>query len=218
MARRSTHTLVACLVAAAVAACGWDGASPSPPPTERPTDAPAATPSMGPGGPLEAIGPVGRGTYETPEGFEPWFSFVLRADDWRTIVVDELGFNLVTPNAARMEALIGAARPVAATLDDFDAELAAAGLLDGTAIVEELAVDGVPARSYSVELDEATDGFRMTTTGGEVVTSFGGPLPQNRFVYVAHPDGAVVLVFAGTGEDAEPRFAFDQLVASIDFR
>lgn len=218
MARRPMLSFASCLVALAVGACGGDGSSPGLQPTESPAPVPVATPSMLPGGPLEGIGPLARATYETPEGFEPRFSFTVRSDDWRTLVVDELGFNLVTPNASRMAALIGTARPVAASLDAFEAELAAAGLLGGAAIVEDLALDGVPARSFSVVLAEPRDGFRITTAAGEAVTSFGGPLPQNRFVYVAHPDGAVVLVFAGTGEDAEPRFVFDQLVASVAFR
>ena len=214
-------SVLAVVIASALVAAACGGvASPSPEPTQRPTVAPIATPSKIPAGPLSEVGPVGRATYETPVGFVPGFTFDIRADGWRSIVPpDEFGFDLATPNAARMTALIGVAKPVATTVDAFAAELTAGGLLDGAETVEDLAVDGVAARSFSIRREEPVDAFRMLTANGEVVTSFGGGLPENRFVFVAHPDGAfVVLLSLAPDGDVENRFALDALVQSIAFR
>jgi hypothetical protein len=173
-----------------------------------------------PAGPLSGVGLLGRARYETPAGFAPVFTFDVRGDGWRSIVEPgESGFNLATPNAARMRALIGVARPVATTADAFAAELAAGGLFDGTEIVEDVSIDGVAARSYSIDRDTPADAFRIVTAAGEVVTSFGGGLPENRFIFVGHPDGPFVVILSlAPDADVEARYVFDALVGSIAFR
>ena len=214
MARALTGSLVLVL---ALATCGGEAASPTPSPTERPT---AAPPAMMPAGPLSGMGPLGRATYATPSLFVPAFAFDVRADGWRSIVEpDEFGFTLATPNAARLRALIGVAKPVATTADAFADELAASGLLDGTEIVEDVSLDGVAARSFAIDRDTPADAFRIVTANGEVLTSFGGPLPENRFIFVAHPDGPFVVILSlAPDADVEARFVFDALIGSIAFR
>jgi hypothetical protein len=210
----------ALLLAVALAACGGDAGSPAPSPTDRPTTAPAATPATMPAGPMSGVGLLGRATYETPPGFVPVFTFDVRGDGWRSIVEpDEFGFGLATPSAARMQALIGVARPVAATADAFADELGASGLLDGSEIVEDVSLDGVASRSFAIDRDTPADAFRIVTANGEVLTSFGGPLPKNRFIFVAHPDGPFVVILSlAPDADVEARFVFDALVGSIAFR
>jgi len=217
IARALTDSL---LLVLALAACGGDAGSPAPSPTERPTAAPAATPATMPAGPLSGVGLLGRATYETPSGFVPVFTFDVRGDGWRSIVEpDEFGFDLATPNAARMRALIGVATPVATTADAFAAELAASGLLDGTEIVGDVSLDGVAARSFTIDRDTPADAFRIVTANGEVLTSFGGGLPENRFIFVGHPDGPFVVILSlAPDADVEARFVFDALVGSIAFR
>jgi hypothetical protein len=46
-------------------------------------------------------------------------------------------------------------------------------------------IDGLAARSYAIDPDEALDAFLVVTASGEVATSFGGPVPEIRF-NVAH--------------------------------
>ena len=208
------------LLALALAACGGDVGSPVPSPTDRPTAALAATPATMPAGPLSGVGLLGQATYATPSGFVPAFTFEVRADGWRSIVEpDEFGFDLATPSAARMRALIGVARPVAATADAFADELAASGLLDGTEIVEDVSLDGVAARSFAIDRDTPADAFRIVTANGEVLTSFGGGLPENRLIFVGHPDGPFVVILSlAPDADVEARFVFEALVGSIAFR
>lgn len=208
------------LVGLLVAGCGSAGPTVDPEPTPKATVGPIATQSPVPGGPLAVDGPVGRGSHATPAGFAPAFSFDLRADGWRAIGgPDEFGFDLVTPTVARIEALLAVVKPVAAGIDAFDAELETAGLLTSDATVEDATVAGIAARSYVLVLPVAAPGFRILGPDGEIETSFGGELSENRFVYVAHPEApfVVLLSLAPTGEP-ENRFVFQALVDSIAFR
>ena len=206
-------------VAALVAGCGSPAVSPTPEPTERPTTAPIATPTTMAGGPLSGEGPLGRATYSTPAGFSPTFTFDLRADGWRSIVnPDEFGFVLATPNALNSDALIGVVTPTATTIEQFSGELEHTGFLDGTQTVADVTIDGIPARSFSITRTAPNDAFTIHTPNGIVETSFGGELPDNRFLYVAHPEKPFVLLLNATADaDVEIRFVFDALVDSIDF-
>jgi hypothetical protein len=57
------------------------------------------------------------------------------------------------------------------------------------------------------------------TADGEVLTSFGGGLPENRFIFVGHPDGPFVVILSlAPDADVEARYVFDALVGSIAFR
>jgi hypothetical protein len=207
------------LAAVLLAACGGPAASPSPEPTERPTTAPIATPTTMAGGPLSGEGPLGRATYATPAAFKPTFTFDLRADGWRSIVnPDEFGFVLATPNALNPEALIGVVTPTATTIEQFSGELGHTGFLDGSQSVADVTIDGIPVRSFSITRMEPNDAFTIHTPNCIVETSFGGELPDNRILYVAHPDKPFVLLLnARADADVEIRFIFDALVDSIDF-
>jgi hypothetical protein len=209
--------LVTCLL---VGACGGDVASPSPVPTARPKPAPTATATASPGGPISEIGRLVRATWETPLDFIPRFTFDLRGDGWQLITApDAYGFVLAEPSAFSPEALMGALRPVATSIDAFVAEVTAGGLFDGAETSSNVTIDGVPARSFSVTLSTPADAFRALNAAGDVMTSFGGDLPENRLVFVAHPDGAfVILLSLASDASVEPRFVFDALLSSIQFR
>jgi hypothetical protein len=216
--RRSPVAASLLCVALASVACGGEVASPSPGPTE-PAATPAATPATLPAGPLAGVGPIGQATYGTPAGFVPAFAFDIRADGWRSIVEpSELGFDLATPNAARIKALIGLAKPVADSIDTFSGELGVNGLLDGSEVVEDIEVDGFRARTILLARSDPSDAFRIRGPDGEVTVGIGEPLPENLFVFVEHPDGPFVLLLSlASGADVERRFVFDALIGSIAF-
>ena len=207
-------------VATLVAACGSPVASPTPERTEQATTAPIATPTTMAGGPITGLGPLGRATYETPAPFAPVFAFDIRADGWRSITEpDEFGFVLATPNAVNPEALMGVVTPTATTIEQFSGEMANTGFLDGTETVADVTIDGIAARSISIRRTTPNEAFTIHSPNGIVETSFGGELSDNRFVYVAHPDGPfVVLLNMAADGDVEVRFVFDTLVDSIAFR
>jgi hypothetical protein len=217
---RSAAGVVAALCAALVAACGSSAPSPTLEPTERPTTAPVATPSTMPGGPISGLGPLGRATYETPAAFGPAFSFDIRAEGWRSIVEpDEFGLVLGTPNAVSPLAFIGILTPTATTIEKFAEEMVHTEFLDGTETTAEVAIDGIPARAFSIHREAANDAFTIHSANGIVETAFGGDLSDNRFVYVAHPERPFVIVLSATPDaDVEVRFVFDALVDSIHFR
>ena len=206
-------------IAALAGACSSPAASPTSEPTERPSSGPIATPTTIPGGPLSGLGPLGRATYETPAAFAPTFAFDIRAEGWRSITEpDEFGFVLATPNGVQPTAFIGLVKPTATTIEQFTGEMGNTGFLDGTENVADRTIDGIAARSFSITRATSSDAFTIHTADGIVETSFGGDLPDNRFVYVAHPNGPfVVLLNAATDADVEISFVFDALMESIDF-
>ncbi|HEX4897641.1 MAG TPA: hypothetical protein VFV53_04710, partial [Candidatus Limnocylindrales bacterium] len=72
---------------------------------------------------------------------------------------------------------------------------------------------------FSIDRDTPADAFRIVTAAGEVLTSFGGVLPENRFIFVGHPDGPFVVILSlAPDADVEARYVFDALVGSIAFR
>ncbi len=221
---RTGPRVVALLSCLLVGACGGDEAHPSPVPTARPTPAPTVTsttkPTTSAGGPLSEVGQLARATWETPADFVPRFTFDLRADGWQLITApDAYGFVLAEPNAFNPDALLGVLKPVATSIDAFAAEVTAAGLFNGSETSSDMTIDGVPGRSFSVTRSTPADAFRAQNAAGDVMTSFGGDLPENRLVFVAHPDGAfVILLSLASDASVEPRFVFEALLSSIQFR
>lgn len=219
------RTLAGAALALLVLACGSAPITPEPTPTERPTIAPIATATSLPAGPLTGTGPLGRAVYETPVGFAPAFSFDLRSDAWQSATEpDPFGFVLVTPFLARAHAIIGLARPAAATVAAFEQELSDHGLLVAgpsgpAAVVADLSVGGVPARSFAVNRAASVDAFSLLNSDGQNVTAVGGPLAENRVVYVSTPDGPFLLLLSLDGDGAAAaRFVFDSLLTSLTLR
>lgn len=208
-----------------IAACGQVPLTPAPSPTDRPTIEALATATGLEAGPLSEVGPLARATYETPAGFAPSFSFDIRSDAWRSATQpDAYGFVLVTPNLARAHAIIGLARPAAATVGAFEQELAdhgvlAAGPAGPAASVIDLSVGGAVARSFSLTRSTSLDAFSILNPTGENLTAIGGPLAENRIIYVTTADGPFLLLLNLDGEGAaETRFVFESLLSSLAFR
>ena len=223
--RSVLRALAAPGLALLIVACGQAPATPAPSPTEQPTIEPLATATTLEAGPLSGVGPLDRATYETPVGFAPAFSFDMRSDAWRSATEpDAYGFVLVTPNLARSHAIIGLARPVAATAGAFEQELAGHGLLaDGpagpAASVIDLSVGGAAARSFSMTRATSIDAFSILNPTGQNLTAIGGPQAENRIVYVTTPDGPFLLLLSlDTEGSAETQFVFESLLSSLAFR
>ena len=221
---RAVAVLSLCLVPL-IAGCGRAPTTPAPSPTEQPTIAPLATATSLDAGPLSGVGPLGRATYETAAGFAPPFSFDMRSDAWRSATEpDPYGFVLVTPNLARAHAIIGLARPVAATVGDFEQELADHGLLNAgaagpAASVIDLSVGGAAARAFSLTRSTSMDAFSILNPTGQNLTAVGGPLSENRIVYVTTPDGPFLLLLSLDGDgSAQSHFVFESLLSSLTFR
>jgi len=59
-----------------------------------------------------------------------------------------------------------------------------------------VSLDGVAARSFAIDRGPPADVFRIATANGEVMTSFGVGLAENRFTFVAHPGGTFVVILS----------------------
>ncbi len=219
------RTVVVLGLALLIAACGQAPTTPAPSPTGQPTIAPIATATSLEAGPMSGVGAQARATYESPAGFAPAFSFDMRSDVWRSATQpDPYGFVLVTPNLARAHAIIGLVRPAAATAGDFEQELADHGLLAAGAVglaasVIDLSLGGAAARSFTLTRSTSVDAFSILNPTGQNLTAVGGPLAENRIIYVTTPDGPFLLLLSLDGEGAaESRFVFESLLSSLAFR
>jgi hypothetical protein len=204
----------------ALSACAGEVATPTIAPSASPTSAPTATPETLPPGPLSDVGLLARATYATPVQFRPAFEFELRADGWRSATVPGAdGFVLVVPNLARADAIIAAALPVAATVDEFEGELSSADLLGSPTTIEDRTVGGVPARVYVIVRHEPADAFRIVNSGGEVTTSIGGALDENRIAFIAAPDQPFLLLLSQNADGgAHTAFVFASILNTLRLR
>ncbi len=219
MERLRTPGWALLVLALILSACGGTTATPTPMPTPTPTEAPTTTPATLPAGPLAGIGALDEGPYRTPVDFMPAFGFDIRSTAWRTATEpDQYGFLLATPNLARAHAIIAVALPAAPTLEAFMAEMTDLGLEAAALSVTDRQVDGVPAIDYAISNGTGVDAFRILTANGEVQTALGGPLFENRVVYVAAPGQPFLLLLSQDADGgAETRFVFDALLRSIAF-
>jgi len=215
----------ACLI---VAACGAAVASPSPnvtptptaAATEHPTDSsPTPAPTTEGAAPLAGTGSIPSGTYRTPDGLVPGFTFDVRADGWQSVVPpDQYGFVLAIPNAFKPDVLLGVVVPAAATADAFTAELTASGLLDASVVVTDGTVGGLASRSYAFKSSVARTAFVARSVNGDVHTSFGGDLAENRLIFVEHPTNPFVIVVSlGPGAGVAEQFVINAFIQSITF-
>jgi len=112
---------------------------------------------------------------------------------------------------------------VAATVGEFEQELAdhdllAAGAGGPAASVIDLSVGGAAARSFSLNRSASMDAFSILNPTGQNLTALGGPLAENRIIYVTTPDGPFLLLLSLDGEgSAETRFVFESLLSTLAF-